>query len=574
MSSLLTTRPRLVFALFLIALLSFAAIYFRLAQFDPFYRTIFVEEMNSGEAGRAMALFGEWKGEGGRWQSAPVVPAGTAVNWMAFELNGVDKVSLRYTYITFAIAGLALMARVLRQTSPVKPELALLGFLALGLSPLMLHVLSSALNEALFLFCVSLPMALVTLRGGVRNWRNKHAGMFALATVSALPVLVKLDGAIIPIAVTMVVFLAWLRGDMRFSHVVTFLATGIVAALAFGFSTYLLFGGEQLTDIRLMISEMNEANPNLNPNTKMRIERTYVWFPRNLEMYLPGASLAIAFAVAIVASGFGKLTFATRIALFILVGYFLLSFNFPLIYWKRVLLIVPCAIIVLLAATQSAAPVNLKHRVLIGVAAAASFIWGTVAIASRFKGMWRIEAAWELDHWPAVAAVGAIGAFACLGICLFGKQRCLMNTSFALICVATIGSSIFELSRERTTRAGDIGREMSAYLNGSTVVADHQAFRFFGYYTDARVRFTQENDPAFPEQIFADVNAIAPDYVVVTDSYRLPHEKVLESTIDYDLVTTYRHSFPVTRFLSTPYTINIYVYARAPVAEQFESEGG
>lgn len=556
------SRPWLIRGLFLLALLAVVIVYFLLVRCDPFYRTIFVEEMNSGEAGRAMALFGEWQGEGGRWQSAPVVPAGTALNWLAFELGGMDKLSLRYTYAAFAIAGLVLMQRVLRQTAPDRPYMALMAFLALAFSPLMLHVLPSALNETLFLFCVALPMALATLGGGLGNWRRKHAGMIVLAAASALPVLVKLDGAIIPLAVSVAVLFAWRGGDLRLSHVAAFFATGIVAALVLGVSTYIWLGTERLADMRLLVAEMSASNPNLTPDLKTRIIRTFVWFPRNLEMYLPGASLVVAFAVTIAVSRFRQLTFASRIALFVLVGYFLLSLSFPLVYWKRVLLIVPCVIVVLLAATQTVTTASRRLYVVMGIGAALSVIWGTVAMASRFQGMWRIEAAWELDSWPVVAAAGLLGAVVCAGLCFFGWHRRLINAAYCLICLATIGSGGWELSRERTIRASEIGHELSAYLDGSTVVSDHQAFRFFGYYTDARVRFTHENDPDFPERVLEDARALSPDYVVVTDAYRFPYETFLDDGENYRLVATYSYTFPASAFLSTPYTTNLYVFAK------------
>ena len=550
--------------LVIVFLAALAILYLHLAPFDPFYRTIFVEEMNSGEAGRAAALSGDWHGEGGRWQSAPASPAGTAFNWLAFKLGGIDKVSLRFGYAGMAILGVSLLAMVLRRTAPDKPWLVLLTVVALGLSPFMLHLLPTAVNEVLFIPCIGATLAMLTVRGGVTNWNRKYLGLAGLAVICSLAVFVKADGVILPLAVSLMLLVAWLGRRIRFSHFAVFLATGLAVAASYVVLLYVWIGADRLMEMRALIAEINSTNPNMTPSLALRVERTLVWFPKNLELYLPGAALVTGFAAALALSVYRRIDDATRVALFILIGYFLMSLAFPLVYWKRLLVIVPSTLLVLLAVARLKPQpgASRAQRVWAASLAVISVLWGAIAIASEFRGMWRIIPSWQLDHGTLAIVAGGIAAGIAFIIVLVGRQRSLLHLALIGVCLTSAASGVLTLAKPRSTQATLVGQEIASLVGANLVVADHQAFRFFGYYSTAKVRFTHENDPGFPESIFENVRAMEPQFIAVSRAYRFPADRVFSEFPDYEHVRTFTYEFPSSIFLDQPYQVEILVFER------------
>jgi len=106
-----------------------------LALWDPFYRTVFVEEMNGGEAGRTAFLFNHWVGEGGDWQSAPYEVFGSAMVWLGLEAGGLSRFSMRLPFVFLSTVAFGQFAILLKQISSNSPWLLISTCLALVLSP-------------------------------------------------------------------------------------------------------------------------------------------------------------------------------------------------------------------------------------------------------------------------------------------------------------------------------------------------------------------------------------------------------------------------------------------------------
>src|SRR4051812_28821949 len=78
-----------------------------MATYDAGYRTVFVEEFHTGEAGRAAFLFGQFRGEGGQWVSAPTSPLASLLTWLGLKVLGFGLTAIRTPFVL--LSGLSVL---------------------------------------------------------------------------------------------------------------------------------------------------------------------------------------------------------------------------------------------------------------------------------------------------------------------------------------------------------------------------------------------------------------------------------------------------------------------------------
>lgn len=539
-----------------------AAIFLWLAQFDAFYRTIFIEEFHSGEAGRAAYLFGSFLGEGGGYQSKVAAPAASILSWFSFEAFGLGRFQLRLPFVLLSVASVAAFGLFVRREAGEHRLLAGAALLAFLLSPFLINLRATSTNETLFVLVLALTLALAGSFESATAARSRLLLAFALAFCSGLAVFVKFDGAIIPAAVSLV-FLSGLRSRSVSIKQAAAFAAGGAAVLCAYIATQLWASGAVGLQASLAWGAGALKNVTYLPDSPFeQFTRTIITAPKNFNLLFPGISLIVFAVIALGVSLWRYLSLAGKISAAIAIAFFVAAPFLPLVYWKRVLFAAPAAFamaISLCAAWErmpasELARAQLVARVVLPLSAAV----GAIAIVSPFQGMWHVEPFGALGAREILLLVLALGLAA---LPIMVKLDALRLRGIVLgICAATIAFGTVELSVRRSREAALIGREVAGLIDGSSVVADHNAFRIAGYSSNARFSFVHENDAGFPNLIAERAQSLHPDFVVVTDSYRKLGDLVGSQLPDYELVLERRFDNRPTYFrrVTTKHIIRVF----------------
>jgi len=353
-----------------------------------------------------------------------------------------------------------------------------------------------------------------------------------------------------------------LQGSISIKECVAFFLGAVFMATVFVGLELSLFGLQNLQDSYAFAKETAKGS-NFNPSFTMRLERLLVWFPKNLSLYFLLAPPLLALCISMAVLKWKHMSPAVQLASLITVGYFLFSFSFPLIYWKRLLLIAPCALIILYGiatSSQNSAPKSHLSTIALSLSAVLSVLWGVSGLMSDFSGMWRVIPFWKTTN--AYLSFAILSGLALISMFLVWKRQEMKVIRFGLmaVCLSTIGLGVKQLAIPKVSAAKDIGRSISALTDGQSVVSDHQAFRFFAYYSNSSVMFTHENDPGFPQQIYDNISYNQPDYVVVSDSYSFDPNSIEAKFPHYSEVSSFSHEHSQSKFLSKPYKVEIKVF--------------
>lgn len=549
---------------FIILVLCVSGLYLWLAQWDPIYRTIFVEEMNGGEAGRAAYLFGVWKGEGGDWQNAMAEPLGTFFTWLGLQVGGLSRFGMRLPFVVLGILAIIQFAVLVQKMSPGKYLFPLMVFLSLAISPFMLHIIPTGLNEAPFLFCIVTVLLVLQLEESRVFQTRQGLHKFLLAVACSLPVFVDQDGAIIPICCSLLILIRTFRGEISKRECALFFGAGALVAMLFGVLIMVWFGEKEITRMLEFRDALN-AQADLSPGTVERLMRMGIFFPRNLNLYAPGLASLTLMGLACVYPLRKNLSPAMIFAMMIIVSYFLLSFIFPLIYWKRFIFYVPCCLVLILWAVTHIDHINLERRrtkIWFAVIFMAAAVLIFTTYLSNFNGMWRVSPFWVSDDWPRVRVLILPVMIIALILVWCGYAGKLMKSAFLFMCSASIIMGAFQITQPRQTQAYDIGEKIAELTSGQLIVADHQALRFFGYNSTSPVIFVHENDPAYPDKIYNDIESNQPEFIVVSDAYVMKSAVIAERFPNYRKVQKFQYTQLPTFFSGQPYVTDIFVYKK------------
>lgn len=572
-SGLLVGRLPAAFTVFVT--IAAAAIFLWLAQFDAFYRTIFIEEFHSGEAGRAAYLFGSFLGEGGGYQSKVAAPAASILSWMSFEAFGLGRFQLRLPFVLLSVASVAAFGVFVRREAGEHRLLAGAALLAFVLSPFLINLRATSTNETLFVPVLALTLALAGSFESATAPRSRLLLAFALAFCSGLAVFVKFDGAIIPAAV-LLVFLSglWSR-SVSIRELAAFVAGGAAVLCAY-IATQLWASGAEGLQASLAWGAGALKNVTYLPKSPFeQFTRTIITAPKNFNLLFPGMSLTVLAVIALGIFLWRFLSLAGKINATIAIAFFVAAPFLPLVYWKRVLFAAPAVFALAIsacAAWERMPPSELRRAQIIGrLLLPLSVAIGMFAIVSPFQGMWRVVPLGVLGAREILLLLLAL-ALASLPVA-FKLDGARLRGIVIAMSAATIAFGALELSVRRDREAALIGREVGRLIDGSSVVADHNAFRIAGYFSNARFSFVHENDAGFPNLIAERAQSLRPDFVVVTDSYRKLGALVGSRLPGYEIVLERRFSNPPSYFrrAKTKHVIRVFRRASSAVSNGSES---
>ena len=539
-----------------------AAVIFWLASRDPLYRTVFVEEFQSNEAGRAAYLFGTLHGEGGNFQSVVAEPLGNLLSWGSYSLFGFGLYQLRLPFLLLSVLSLAIFGTAVRREASGHALLGGLVFAAFVLSPFLLNLRATSVVETMY---VPILGAALLIAGRIEMAKGtRHSDWFALACVSGLAVFVKQEGFIVPLAALAVAVLEWLRGRLSRGAALAFAAGGLVVAAAYVATVVSIAG---VNGVLAYIDNFNAtmALSKIKAGSMAEaLARAVVNGPKNLDLYFPGLSLV---SVLVLAAGFlhrDALSLPGRMSLAIVI-IFILGLPFlPVVYWKRFLIAGPALLFAALSVyvawqrTGGTRVGPLGQRIL-SVSLAISILVAGFAWASPFAGMWQTRPFWDGGpaSWLSIACAAGAALWVLysnrvgprhLYVCLLGAA--LVTTTFGL----------YEVTKKRQDEMPRIGRAVAAEIDGKTIVSDHNTFRFVGYFTNAHFRFVPENDPGYPSDIVSQARALKADYIGVTNTYSNLEALVNQALPEYRKVAEYTYVHPKSfeRLPKTKHVIVLY----------------
>ncbi|MEQ1671651.1 MAG: hypothetical protein ABL893_12385 [Hyphomicrobium sp.] len=534
--------------------------------FDALYRTVFIEELHTGEAGRSRYLFGEWTGEGGRWQSIISTPLASITAWAGFNILGYGLVELRLAFLPFTIISLLLFFYAVFKEAPRAPLLASLTCLTFLFSPMLTTLRPTSTNELIYPAIACLLLVLLHLIPASTE-RRQLGSIFACGLVASSAVLVKLDGFAIPVALAILVMLETYSGRFNKAQFLAFAAGCIVGSLILGVLIFTIMGLDRFIDGLVMTDELMAR---FNPYGRSTLERLYgalVVFPKNLDVYVAGQSFVLVFALALGMRLYSVLSLPARYCL-VLLAFTVSWIGFaPLIYWKKVTIaVVPALYLSFATANYAAAHLrSLRPTRLFGSVVFVALALGAASYSAQFKGMWHVVPGW--DSMRPIHLAASAGTILLLLFALWRSVRPvhLVTVSFVGMCLVTTALGIFQLvGHPRSRESFAIGEAVGPLLNGSLVVGDQNGFRFTGYFTNARYRFFQENDPEFPEGLYSLIRATEPEFVLVTDTYAPLTARIASDFPKYSRIATYEYMHPLPSFGDKDVRHKLVLFRRAP----------
>ncbi|MDG1418745.1 MAG: hypothetical protein P8P99_13170 [Maricaulis sp.] len=545
-------------------------LYFWVATYDSTLRTVFVEEYNSGEAARAAFLFGIWRGEGGEWQSWSFQPASTYLTWLGLDLFGFSRLSTRIPFVLTSGLAMFAYARSVAYFAGSNARVRWAAIAAISLSPFLIEVLPTANAQVLFVPIVAFSIYLVCLEDTPwfdRHWRTQR---FLLAFVAGSAVFVKIDGALLPLVVCIHVAICWMADRAAWKQLMWF-AAGATTILSLYIGFLMLGPGldEYLSGWRMTSDILADRGETTVP-IDFQAERLTLWNFKNLSLFFPGIEFLLFASGAAVALEWKRARPGDRFVLLFVLAFFLFSLNFPLIYWKRFLLVAPACVLLCLSAVRLWSNNHVVERPLFlrGIMIA-SLLLGYMTATSWFNGMWRIVPGWSdpVDQWHGltVLLIGGLALVCFIPQRFFGRA---IVGGFALMCGVTVLSGVQELAHERTREMESIASNWGARLNGATVVSDHHAYRFLAYGTSAQFDFTHENDPSFPERVINLVLENQPDYIAVSNAYHDFADEISTEVPNYAMIDSFEYTHPASQLSPRATVHHVSLYERRYIGEQ------
>ncbi len=557
-----------------IALIAISIIYVALlavsAFTDPDYRTFFVEEIHTGEAGRAKFLWGNWEGEGGRWQSIMSTPLSSLVSWTAFSILGFGLPQLRLAYIFFSAASLAFFFLALRRDLPARSAYAPAAAAVFMFSPLLTALRSTSMNELLYpLLFSSVVYCASHVRAGASAANARW--FFSIALIAGVSMLVKVDGFLLPLAAAITFLIEMFRRRASLRDLAGFFLGGATAIAFFLLAVFLLIGLNRYIDGVAMTREVLSASPYTVNSIGDALNNMFVKFPTNLNSFIPGGPFLLFWIIPIGILNHDRLSLGGRFSLVLVTLAWLWSAAIPLLYWKKMVIIAPAVIylggallsLLKIGDLRGASASGARSILFLGICAAI----GAIGVLSGFNGMWRVVEGWEKTPFLFFAVISGI-IFASIFMAWKTPQmKTAAVTISAFIFVAVIAQGLAQFTPKSFHRhTFTIGNSLGQILDGHTVVADHNGFRYAGYHTNARFRFVHENDPIFPNGVIQTAIDLQPDYVIVTDTYK-PLSKLVEARLpDYRKIAQFENTHPLKGFGREPSTDIITVFSRQQLA--------
>ena len=519
LSRLSANQRRLLISLS-VALLA-GAIYYWLATFEPMTRTVFIEEYHTGEAGRAAYLFGEFRGEGDTWQSVYFSPLASLLSWASFSLLGFGHFALRAPFVLLSTIAVGVFALVVMKRAAGDKLIIASAVGAFLSSPFLLELRATSVNETLYLPIFTLMLWLASRFDEAASARQRLATLFALGVVSSLGFFVKTDGAILLAASGLVIASKTVFPRPDFAAAGAFAAGAglglasyfILMIAAFGLATYL----DGVRHAVAIMSAYSGAPDSIGEGFIRALRQA----AKNFDIYFPLISAVIAPVLTLGVLMWRSLSTAGKISWVLLLLFILSLPVLPLIYWKRFVLASAAALYLcfdLVAAHRQEGFARIGRVALIISAIVSVAAW-SFAFSSEFNGMWRVDSFWRFENgWLRFAAASALG-----GCFVFLLARAPLKTTraaFLLICAATALAGAKVMGSAHARDAYAVGKRIADVVGDGTVVADHNAFRFAGYFSKARYSFVHENDIGFPDTIIERAKEQNPDFVVVTNTYK------------------------------------------------------
>lgn len=558
-------REWIAVALVVACLVPYAAFLASSLDLDPIYRTLFIEEMHNGEAGRTRYLFGAWHGEGGRWQSMPFAPLPSILSWLSFTVFGLGIVELRVPYLLATILSLVLFARCAFREAPTGAS-AFTVFLCLVLSPFFNAMRPTSNGE--LLYPVAACLLILVLQQADRQFEPRHRDWWLACAgfVAGATTLIKIDSFVIPLALVCAAAVWTLSGRMSLRSLVAIALGGAISCVLLVGVIMTTTGLQAFVEMVRWTAEIAPRRlPAIWASMPARLENIIFKQPMNLELFLPGQTALVTMAMALGIARWRRLSLTTLFCLAVVTLGFLWAGASPLVYWRKVALFVVPALVLIAAVLLDGEPVaEQRSRGFLAVLAAAAFALQAIMFLSHFNGMWRIVLPWSAPGASAIVWLGmpAAAAFAA-AILAWQLGSAFLRAAFYAMMSVTIVSGLVQVTTQPKERdAYEIGEAIGRLLDGKTVVSDMNGFRFAGYHTNARFRYFQENDPEFPQGIYDEARRLHPDFILVTDSYGKISPEIPQRFPDYKLVASYRYSHSPKRFDYVAADHAIFLYRR------------
>lgn len=534
---------------------------------DPAYRTLFVEEFHTGEAGRAHHLFGTWVGEGGRWQSFPTSMVASAMSAASYALFGESLIALRIPFVAASLISILLFAWACGRETRGQPLPVVLATAVFMLSPFLSALRPTSVNEVLLplngVLVILTLQAVGTQAGAPRSWMLAIVGLLAGGIA-----IIKADSAVLPLALAATIFIELLSRRLRGVDFAAFAAGGSASVVLYAAAVLLTFGWERWSDSIAFAREVLDHRQFLtSKKTLAPVVSVFLSMPKNMDLYVPANSFILVPSLALALAIYSKISLAGRFCVVFVLTLLFASAIFPLVYWKKATIaVVPLIFLHLTVATNLVAiPRANISKPLMRWSIILGAVFALLVAASPFRGMWAIQPFWSAKTWNAwpVWYSGA-GAITVVALAVFVELRQLLLGLYAavaiIVAVAGLHATATLPFRHDVEK---IGRKIAAVIEHSEVVADHQGYRFAAPFSKAHFRFVHENDPSFPNAITASVRAHDPTFVLVTDAYKPLIEQVEATLPNYRKVLELSYVHPAQSFNEQDKTTQIVLFQKA-----------
>lgn len=512
---------------------------------DPDYRTFFVEEKASGYSSRNAELFGTWDSGGGRYQTAAYMPAATLLTRASFHLFGVGSWQLRLPFVLSGIVCLLCFGITLVKCYGMR--LGLLAIATFGASPLLISLNSTAVNENLYLAFLAIILLLLTKLES-SNIANIKTIAVLLGLVSSMAIMIKIEGFIIVLSTLAVLGLGHSLQNIR-KRILFYYLLGCVI----GIGMLLLYiisipGIEGTLDFyrwmhEIMVTKYKKVD------LYLILDRLYLFIPKNLQSFLPGYLFLGIVGILMLPFNWRKQGLPIQFSLFMVLLICPLLVNAPLLYWKRfVLVLVPFFFIGVNLLHQLRTPhPGLSHRFRLAIIVAIATVISIISAFSTFNGHWKLVVPWTNQEKEAIYYIIAIFLAPLIAaglIVIWRKPEKLIYTCGIIVSFIIVISGIFFCANHHWRFESDrIGKSIASLVD-DTVVADEQAFRYFGYYSNTNVLIMHENDPKFPYGVLELARTQKPNYIIGCDAYRPIPDIINDTMLEYEPIVSYKYSQP------------------------------
>lgn len=510
---------------------------------DPYERTFFVEEKASGYASRGMELFNCWDSGGGRYQVSGYMPAATLFTRLSFYLFDIGIWQLRLPFVLSSLIALCCFAFVLIRSFGIR--FGLLSITAFCASPLLMSLNSTAVNENLFLLVISIILFLLTRLEGQFNYKKETIVILLLGLAASLSILIKIDGYIIGLTLFIVFCFRHSVLSQR-KRVLTNYILGIIFGVGiYAFYIILISGLYQTANVYKFFEEVYKLNNYFNIDLYILLKRYFYDLPKNLYIFISGFLFFGILGIFLFISQWEKLSITLKFSLIMMILFLPSVSPTAWVYWKRfVIILMPFFYIAVGFIYQIKGIDNYKlDRLKIFIIILSAAIITTIANFSYFSG-WTVIEPW-LKNKGNVLLIASISLIVSSLIIVSRKPQITIYLLGNILSYFIILQGIFFIVNYNWRYdSSSIGRSISSIIGNEYVVADEQAFRYFGYYSKAKVGFIHENDPLYPDGIIKLAYVHSPKYIVASNGYADVSELIKKTLPNYKLIKTYHYTQP------------------------------